>query len=155
MTFDIQTTILMIFLVYIVLHGAIWVVLGGEKSQQVTIWCASGVISGLAVILFASQPAIPKFIFYYVAQMLMVLGNFGRIYALRMYLDGSQSGYCKANIAINVLYMCIFSVLYETGSPDRDLIALFYSFWVFGCLDYIVAGYQIHRKNQFFGVHGG
>jgi signal transduction histidine kinase len=151
MTFDIQTTILMIFLVYIVLHGAIWVVLGGEKSQQVTIWCASGVISGLAVILFASQPAIPKFIFYYVAQMLMVLGNFGRIYALRMYLDGSQSGYYKANIAINVLYMCIFSVLYETGSPDRDLIALFYSFWVFGCLDYIVAGYQIHRKNQFFG----
>lgn len=151
MTFDIQTTILMIFLVYIVLHGAIWIVLGGEKSQQVTIWCASGVISGLAVILFASQPAIPKFAFYYIAQILMLLGNFGRIYALRMYLDQPQSKYYSANIAVNVLYIFIFAAMYETGASDKDLMALFYGFWVFGCLDYIVAGYQIHQKNKFFG----
>lgn len=151
MTFDIQTTILMIFLVYIVLHGAIWVVLGGEKSQQVTIWCASGVISGLAVILFASQPAIPKFVFYYIAQILMVLGNFGRLYALRMYLDQPQSKYYGVNSVMNVLYIFVFAAMYETGSPDKDLLVLFYAFWVLGCLDYILAGYQIHQKNKFFG----
>lgn len=151
MTFDIQTTILMIFLVYVVLHGAIWVVLGGEKSQQVTIWCASGVLSGLAVILFANQPAIPKILFYYGAQILMLLGNFGRIYALRMYLDKPQSVYYGANLLINLLYLIVFAYMYESGSSDRDLLVLFYGFWVFGCLDYIVAGYQIHQKNKFFG----
>lgn len=151
MTFDIQTTILMIFLVYIVLHGAIWVVLGGEKSRQVTIWCASGVISGLAVILFANQPVVSKFLFYYISQILMVLGNFGRIYALRMYLDEPQSKYYAGNIAINVLYLGIFWGLYENGSSDRDLMILFYGFWVVGCLDYIIAGYQIHQRHKFFG----
>jgi signal transduction histidine kinase len=151
MTFDIQTTILMIFLVYVILHGAIWVVLGGEKSRQVTIWCASGIISGLAVILFANQPSLPAFVFYYVAQILMIIGNFGRIYALRTYLDEPQGIYYKANIVVNVLYFCISIGMYETGYSLEDLLKVFFGFWIIGCLDYVIAGYQIYKKKNYYG----
>ena len=151
MTFDIQTTILMIFLVYVILHGAIWVVLGGEKSRQVTIWCVSGIISGLAVILFANQPSLPEFLVYYVAQILMIAGNFGRIYALRSYLDEPQGIYYKANIAINVIYFCISIGMYETGYSLENLLKVFFGFWIIGCLDYVIAGYQIYKKKKYFG----
>jgi len=151
MTVDIQTTVLMIFLVYVILHGAIWVVFGGDNSRRVTIWSLSGIISGLAIILFANHPSLPDFLFYYVAQILMFIGNFGRIYTLRTYLEEPQGIYYKINVVLNVLYLCISFGMYETGHALEDLLKVFFGFWVFGCLDYAIAGYQIYKKKSYYG----
>ena len=90
MQLDTQTTIFMICFVYLMLHGGIWLALQEYRSYQVKLWCASGLLSGVAVVLLAMRGSIPEFAFMYVAQLLMLLGTWGRMVALRMYLPGSH-----------------------------------------------------------------
>ena len=49
MPLDTQTTIFMTSFVYLMLHGAIWLALKEYRSDQVKLWCASGIVSGIAV----------------------------------------------------------------------------------------------------------
>ena len=86
MHLDTQTTIFMICFVYLMLHGAIWLALLEYRSFQVKLWCASGMISGVSVVLLAIRGSVPDVVFFYVAQFLMLIGNWGRMVALRMYL---------------------------------------------------------------------
>ena len=86
MRLDTQTTIFMICLVYLILHGAIWFALQEYRSKQVKLWCLSGIVSGVAVVLLSMRGALSELVFFYVAQLLMLSGNWGRMVALRMYL---------------------------------------------------------------------
>ena len=83
---DTQTSIIMICFVYLILHGAIWLALKEYRSYQVKLWCAAEIASGMAVVLLAMRGQVPDFLFIYVAQLLMLIGNWGRMVALRMYL---------------------------------------------------------------------
>ena len=79
MNLDTRTTIFMICFVYLILHGAIWLALREYRSNQVKLWCGAGMFSGLAVVLFAMRGLVHDFLFFYVAQLLMLLGNWGRV----------------------------------------------------------------------------
>jgi signal transduction histidine kinase len=151
MTIDIQTTILMIFVVYLVLHGAIWIVLGGQKSKQVSIWCGSGIISGFAVIFFANFQSTNSFIFFYLAPLLMLLGNWGRQVALRMYLGKYHKRYHLYSFLYALIFMIVVAYLKEFGFSLNSILIWFFGFWVVGCFDYCLAGYQIYKKNQYLG----
>lgn len=63
MHLDTQTTIFMICFVYLMLHGAIWLALLEYRSFQVKLWCASGMISGVAVVLLAIRDTVPDVVF--------------------------------------------------------------------------------------------
>ena len=113
MNLDTQTTIFMISFVYLILHSAIWLALQEYRSYQVKLWCASGIFSGVAVALLAMRGNISEYLFIYVAQLLMLIGNWGRMVALRMYLphQPKQSIY-------------LISVVSQRFSEERELLRL-------------------------------
>jgi signal transduction histidine kinase len=152
MRLDTQTTIFMICFVYVMLHGAIWLALQEYRSHQVKLWCASGMVSGLAVILLAIRGQIPEFVFMFVAQLLMLLGNWGRMVALRIYLlpQPQNRAYLSYTIA-NVGYVACFCYLIYVEQAEWEALVLFNGFYAVLCFDYFRIGAKVNRRQVSLG----
>jgi len=153
MHLDTQTTIFMICFVYLMLHGAIWLALLEYRSFQVKLWCASGMISGVAVVLLALHDTIPGILFFYVAQLLMLLGNWGRMVALRMYLlPASQDrAYLTYTIA-NTVYFAVFCYLIYVHQAEWEALLLFNGFYAVLCFDYFRIGNKLNTQRTSLGA---
>jgi len=153
MNLDTQTTIFMICFVYLILHGAIWLALKEYRSDQVKLWCAAGMFSGLAVVFLAMRGQIPDFLFYYVAQLLMLIGNWGRMVALRMYLlpAPQHRAYMAYNIA-NLAYLVLFVYLIYFLKAEWEALILFNAFYAILCFDYFLIGLKLHRLRESLGA---
>ena len=153
MKLDTQTTIFMICFVYLILHGAIWLALKEYRSDQVKLWCAAGMFSGLAVVFLAMRGNIPDFLFYYVAQLLMLIGNWGRMVALRMYLlpAPQHRAYMVYNIA-NISYFFLFVYLIYFLKAEWEALILFNAFYAVLCFDYFRIGLKLHRLRESLGA---
>ena len=132
---DTQTSIIMICFVYLILHGAIWLALKEYRSNQVKLWCVAGIVSGMSVVLLAMRGQISDFLFFYVAQLLMLVGNWGRMVALRMYfLPESQLRvyrvYNLFNIGYFIIFICLIYFFNENffflRLPEKDKYVLSY-----------------------------
>ena len=153
MTLDTQTTIFMICFVYLMLHGAIWLALLEYRSFQVKLWCASGMISGVAVVLLAIRGSVPDVVFFYVAQLLMVLGNWGRMVALRFYLSPApQSQSFKVYALINAAYFVTFCYLIHVHQAEWEALILFNAFYAVLCFDYYRIGEKLSKQHTSFGA---
>ena len=150
-TLHTQTTIFMICMVYLVLHAVIWFGLYEHHNNQVQLWCISGILSGVSVVFLATRTILPDFVFYYVAQFLMVVGNLGRILALRMYRSAPLRPHVRAHVAVNTIYFLLFSLLAFNDEPDRPLLLLFFGFYTVVCFDYFLVGRELYRENATFG----
>ena len=144
MPLDTQTTIFMICFVYVMLHGAIWLALMEYHSHQVKLWCSSGMISGAAVMLLAMRGHIPEFVFMYIAQAFMLIGNWGRMMALRIYLLPTPQGRANFVYALaNVSYFVLFTYLIHVKEAEWEALMLFNGFYALLCFDY----FRIERIN--------
>ena len=153
MKLDTQTTIFMICLVYLILHGAIWFALQEYRSQQVKLWCLSGIVSGLAVVLLSMRGVVSEFVFFYIAQLLMLAGNWGRMVALRMYLlPEPQSRALLAYHVANTLYFCVFCVLIALWNAEWEALMLFNGFYALLCFDYFRIGLKLFRRQSTLGA---
>ena len=153
MPLDTQTTIFMICFVYLMLHGAIWLALLEYRNFQVNLWCISGMVSGVGVVLMSLRGSIPEFVFVYIAQLLMVLGNLGRMVALRIYLrpaplNKSLRKYTYAN----VLYMAIFCYLMAVQEAEWEALMWFNGFYAVLCFDYFRIGRKLNRQRDSLGA---
>jgi signal transduction histidine kinase len=153
MHLDTQTTIFMICFVYLILHGAIWLALQEYRSYQVKLWCAAGMFSGMAVVLLAMRGQVSDFLFFYVAQLLMLIGNWGRMVALRMYLlpEPQHSVYRAYNL-INVGYFMVFVYLIYFQQAEWEALILFNAFYAVLCFDYFRIGLKLHRLRESLGA---
>jgi signal transduction histidine kinase len=153
MILDTQTTIFMICLVYLILHGAIWLALQEYRSNQVKLWCAAGMFSGMAVVLLAMRGKVPDFLFFYVAQLLMLVGNWGRMVALRMYLlpEPQQSAYRVYHLA-NIAYFILFVYLIAVLQAEWEALILFNAFYAALCFDYFRIGSKLNRLRESLGA---
>ncbi len=152
MHLDTQTTIFMICFVYLMLHGAIWLALLEYRSFQVKLWCASGLISGVAVILLALRGTVPEVIFFYVAQFLMLIGNWGRMVALRLYLwPASQSKPFLAYTLANATYFAVFCYLIYFHQAEWEALLLFNGFYAVLCFDYFRIGQKLNERQASLG----
>ena len=153
MNLDTQTTIFMISFVYLILHSAIWLALQEYRSYQVKLWCASGIFSGVAVALLAMRSNISEYLFIYVAQLLMLIGNWGRMVALRMYLphQPKQSIYLIYNIA-NSGYFIIFFYLMYFKQAEWEALILFNGFYALLCFDYFRIGLKLNQLEKSLGA---
>jgi len=154
MNLDTQTTIFMTCFVYLILHGAIWLALQEYRSYQVKLWCASGMLSGMAVVLLSMRGLVSEFLFMYVAQLLMLAGNGGRMVALRMYLLPEPQNrvywvYALASTAYFILFVYLTAVL----KADWEALVLFNAFYAVLCIDYFRMGLQLHRKRKSLGAN--
>lgn len=143
----------MICFVYLILHGAIWLALQEYRSEQVKLWCAAGMFSGMAVVLLAMRGQVPEFLFFYVAQLLMLVGNWGRMVALRMYLlpEPQEHAYRVYNLA-NLTYFIVFVVLIGALQAEWEALILFNAFYAILCIDYFRIGLKLHRLHDSLGA---
>ena len=154
MNLDTQTTIFMTCFVYLILHGAIWLALQEYRSLQVKLWCASGMLSGMAVVLLSMRGLVSEFLFMYVAQLLMLAGNGGRMVALRMYLlpEPQNRVYWIYGLA-SVAYFLLFVYLIAILKADWEALVLFNAFYAVLCIDYFRMGLLLHRKRKSLGAN--
>lgn len=153
MRLDPQTTIFMICLVYLILHGVIWLALQEYRSYQVKLWCFSGMCSGIAVILLATRGSIPEFVFLYVSQLFMLVGNGGRMMALRLYLlPEPQHRQFQIYHFINITYFLIFSYLIYFQQAEWEALILFNGFYALLCFDYFRIGLQLNKLQKSLGA---
>jgi signal transduction histidine kinase len=153
MHLDTQTTIFMICFVYLMLHGAIWLALLEYRSFQVKLWCASGMISGVAVVLLAIRGSVPDVVFFYVAQFLMLIGNWGRMVALRMYLlPAPQERAYRVYTLANTTYFAVFCYLIYFHQAEWEALLLFNGFYAVLCFDYFRIGEKLSTQRASFGA---
>ena len=153
MHLDTQTTIFMICFVYLILHGAIWLALEEYRSYQVKLWCAAGMFSGMAVVLLAMRGQVADFLFFYVAQLLMLIGNWGRMVALRMYLlPEPQHRAYKAYNLFNASYFFLFVYLIYFHQAEWEALIIFNAFYALLCFDYFRIGLKLHRRRESLGA---
>lgn len=124
------------------------------RSYQVKLWCASGMLSGMAVVLLSMRGLVPEFLFLYVAQLLMLAGNGGRMVALRMYLlpEPQNRVYWVYGLASTV-YFVLFVYLTAVLKADWGALLLFNAFYAVLCIDYFRIGLQLHRKRKSLGAN--
>jgi len=153
MHLDTQTTIFMICFVYLMLHGAIWLALLEYRSFQVKLWCASGMLSGVAVVLLAIRGSIPDVVFFYVAQLLMLIGNWGRMVALRMYLLPQPQGRAYSTYTVlNTAYFAVFCYLIYFLQAEWEALLLFNGFYAVLCFDYFRIGKKLNLQRPSLGA---
>ena len=149
MNLDTQTTIFMICFVYLILHGAIWLALQEYRSAQVKLWCAAGMFSGMAVVLLAMRGQVHDFLFFYVAQLLMLFGNWGRMVALRMYLlPATQQTANRVYYLFNISYFVAFVYLIAVVQAEWEALILFNAFYAVLCFDYFRIGLKLNRLRK-------
>ena len=154
MHLDTQTTIFMICIVYVMLHGAIWLALQEHRSYQVKLWCASGMISGLAVVLLAMRGTVSEFVFMVVAQLLMLVGNWGRMVALRIYLlPAPQHRAHAVYTLVNIAYFLLFVYLIYFQQAEWEALMVFNAFYAVLCFDYFRIGRQVNKRQISLGAN--
>jgi signal transduction histidine kinase len=146
-----QTIIFMICMAYLVMHGVIWLALAEHRSTQVRLWCVSGIISGISVVLLSMRGVVSEFMFIYVGQLLMVVGNAGRVIALRMYLQRPLKAALIFYLISSIAYYVWFSWAYMLNAGDSYLLLLFFGFYAAICIDYFIVGYTLNKKTKSLG----
>ena len=146
-----QTILFMICMAYLVMHAAIWFALSEQRSTQVRLWCISGIISGISVVCLSMRGVVSEFMFIYVGQLLMILGNMGRAIALRMYIPKPLKNALIFYTFSGVVYFIVITSWLEINKPIQQSISLFFGFYTFICLDYFFVGYALYKKSQTLG----
>jgi signal transduction histidine kinase len=111
-------------------------------------------LSGMAVVLLSMRGLVSEFLFMYVAQLLMLAGNGGRMVALRMYLlpEPQNRVYWVYGLA-SVAYFLLFVYLIAVLKADWEALVLFNAFYAVLCIDYFRMGLQLHRKRKSLGAN--
>ena len=151
MPLHVQTTIFMICMAYLVLHGAIWFALSEQRNAQVRLWCISGLVSGVSVVLLSLRGTISEFAFIYIAQFLMMIGNMGRTIALRLYLPSPIRPAIVFHAVAGLIYYVWLVTAYEAGTDTLTLSIFFFGFYAIVCVDYFLVGLFLNRYSQTLG----
>lgn len=141
----------MICMAYLVVHGVIWFALSEPRNLQVWLWCASGLLSGVAIVFLSMRDLFGEFLFFYVGQLLMLAGNMGRCVALRLFLPEPVRPAVLAHTAAALAYYVWLAFAYEAGTPDGPLSVMFFGFYAIICFDYFLAGSLIHPRLKTLG----
>lgn len=141
----------MICMAYLVLHGAIWFALSEQRNTQVRLWCISGLISGVSVVLLSLRDTVGEFAFIHVGQFLMVIGNMGRSIALRLYLPLPIRPALIFHATVGLGYYVGLIIGYEAGIEIMTLAIAFFGFYAVVCIDYFLVGMFINRDSRTLG----
>lgn len=113
--FDTRTAFMIIGLFYLLLPTVTWIVLTGQRTPQVVLWCAGGVLMGLASIFAGLRGIAPDWLAISLAGLSFQTSHFARIQSLR--LDLGQP--CRnrrillAILTIHLVFICLHYGLQE------------------------------------------
>ncbi len=146
-----QTVILMISMIYLVMHAAVWFALSEQRNSQVRLWSISGLACGVAVVLLSMRGNVSEFMFVYVGQMLMAFGNAGRCIAMRMFFDSVSPTARRFHAISTVVFLTLMISGYEAGVTEYLLEILFFAFYAVVVLDYFLVGYWLKGDRRSLG----
>ena len=149
---DVRTIYMMNAVVYLMLHGIIWVSLARYQSRLVSMWSASGIVSALGVLLLGSQGLIAEWVVAVIGQLLMALGNYGRQYALRCIDQPPTARWVWGQGLFNLLYLGVNGTLFFSGASHAQMMVVFFGFYAINCFDYHLAGREIARRRDSAGA---
>lgn len=143
-----QTAIFMICLVYLLLHGAIWFALSEQKNNQLRLWCGSGILSGIAIVFLSMRDQVGDFLFIHAGQLLMVVGNMGRIIALRLYLSRPVRPAVIVHLLMGATFYISFAYAFQNGVSEHTLEIVYHAFYSIICIEYFMVGWQMRSQVQ-------
>lgn len=143
-----QTAIFMICLVYLLLHASVWFALSEQQNNQLRLWCGSGILSGVAIVFLSLREQVGDLLFIHAGQLLMVLGNAGRLIALRCYLPHPIRTATIIHLAVGLGFYAWFAYSFFSGVPELTLEIAYHSFYAVVCIEYFLVGWQIRGRMQ-------
>lgn len=146
MGLDIRTAFLIVGLLYLLLPTVAWLVLAGQRTQQVALWCGGGLLVGVAAILVGLRGSIPEWTSVSLAAAMFRVSLLIRIQSLR--LDLGVLWPWRWVILAEVAIFLIFNSL-EYGLQNHVLRAQFNSCVMVGLLVHLVMlAWHIGRDEQ-------
>ena len=152
MTLDIRTIYMMNAVIYLMLHGIIWVSLSRYRNQLVRQWSLGGIISAAGVVFLGSEGQVPDWVVAVFGQVLMSLGNFGRQYAMRAIAGAPSTRWIWGMALFNLAYLGLNGTLFFSGASRAVMMEVFFGFYAIVCFDYVLAGRAIRRWSNSAGT---
>ncbi len=151
---DVRTIYMMNAVVYLMLHGIIWVSLSRYQSQRrhVALWSVSGMVSAAGVVFLGSQGLMPDWAVAVFGQVLMVLGNYGRQYTLHSLNAPVSRQWIWGQGIFNLIYLLINGWLFVSGASYAQMMLVFFAFYTVNGLDYFQAGLALRRQHGSAGA---
>ena len=144
--FHVSTVFLLIGLLYLILPITIWMALFRQPSRGITLWCLGGVILGLGLVLIGLRAVVPAVISYPVANLVMWMGVFFQIAALRYSLSLKTS--IRIAIFLLTVSVCSFEFCRQIlqDAVLRFTCSVFVFTLAFTYISYL--GWQISKHHQ-------
>lgn len=152
MALDVRTIYMMHAVVYLILHGIIWVSLARYQNRLVSMWSAWGIVSAVGVAFLGSQGLIPDWIVAVVGQVVVALGNYGRQYALRSFDGPPSARWVWGNGLFHLGYLGVNGALFFSGASHAQMMLVFFAFYAVNCVDFYLAGCEISLRRHSAGA---
>ncbi|TAN51345.1 MAG: GHKL domain-containing protein [Methylococcaceae bacterium] len=129
-TIDIRTTYIIVALLYLILPTVAWIVLAGQQSRAVVLWCGGGLLTGVGFGLIGLRGNIPDWVSYAVANLALFVATLLRAQSLRLDLavPWRARWMALAALAFIVIFECL-----RHGRQD-ELLRLQFVFSVWAAL---------------------
>lgn len=131
---DTRTAFMIVGLLYLLLPAVTWVVLEGQRTLQVVLWCGGGLLVGITWILVSLRGTVPDWISVSLVTLIFLASHFARIQSLRLDLG---KPWRKHWILLAILTIFLVFQYLHYGLRNYVLRAQFNSFVTVGFLFYL------------------
>lgn len=153
MSIDIQTVYLFSFLLFLLIPLLVYYVLKDVINKEVIYWCIAGLLIGLGIVLVGFRGALPGWISFHLAQLLIITGLSLRVVCLSQPSLVQQTKRLNFYLVLTPVFLLCFDLAVRTGSESlRLLVVLVFHaipiadlLWVSRSLarDTLLAGYRL------------
>jgi signal transduction histidine kinase len=119
--FNIPTSFIIIGFLYLIVPIMTWIVLNGQRSSLVSLWCGGGLFMGCALLLIGLRGSIPDWATYTLANLLLFTGYLFRIQCLRLYL-AVPAWQTSSMVFVSLVFILAFQVIHS--GIDEALLRL-------------------------------
>ena len=149
-----RTIYMMNAVVYLMLHGIIWVSLSRYRShsRHVALWSGSGIVSAAGVVFLGSEGVMPDWVVAVCGQVLMALGNYGRQHALHALHGPVSRTWILVQAAFNLLYLLINGALFLAGASHQLMMLVFFAFYSISVLEFFRVGQLLRLQRGSAGT---
>ena len=144
--FEPRTTLLIIGLFYLLLPTVTWIVLAEQRTNPVTLWCGSGLLTGASSLIMALQGSVPDWTTYTFGILLLLLSDLLRLQSLRLDL---AMPWRTRSIALATIAFFLFFEWLHFSLQNYVLRAQYFSGLSAGLFSYLATlAWRIGRNEQ-------
>ena len=137
---------------YLMLHGIVWVSLSSYRNRWVSLWSGAGIVSAIGIGFLACEGLLPLWVVAVFGQIPMAVGNLLRQYVLRS-VDGPASRRWVVQYSLfHLFYLFLNGVLFMSGASQAHMMVVFFSFYALVCYEFFASGRAIASNRETLGA---